>query len=133
VRWIDVVAFVILWGLALRNGPRTWMWMCGLILGALSLPFWIVARRQLGRSFTVRAEARQLVTRGLYARLRHPIYIFGGLAYLGAFLALQNRGVLAAYLVFSLVVQSMRARREDRVLEEHFGRAYRDYRLRTWF
>jgi protein-S-isoprenylcysteine O-methyltransferase Ste14 len=133
MRWMDVVAFVILWGVALRQGPRTWMWICGLSLGALSLPLWIIARRQLGPSFTVRAEARQLVTRGLYARLRHPIYIFGGLAYLGVFLALQHWGLLAAYLVFSLVVQGMRARREDRVLEEHFGRAYREYRLRTWF
>jgi len=131
--WLDVVAFVIVWGLVFRHGPRTSIWICGLGLGVLSFPFWIVARLQLGRSFTVRAEARHLVTRGLYARLRHPIYIFGGLAYLGAFLALHNRGMLVAYLVFSVLVQGMRARRETQVLEAAFGQAYRDYRVRTWF
>jgi protein-S-isoprenylcysteine O-methyltransferase Ste14 len=130
--WIDVVAFVILWGLAFRHEPHNWIWICGLSLGAFSLPFWIVARRQLGSSFTVRAEARQLVTRGLYARLSHPIYIFGGLAYLGVFLALQDRSMLIAYLVFSVVVQGARARRESRVLEARFGQTYRDYRNRTW-
>jgi len=131
--WLDVVAFVIVWGLVFRHGPRTSIWICGLGLGVLSFPFWIVARRQLGQSFSVRAEARQLVTRGLYARLRHPIYIFGGLAYLGVFLALQHRGMLAAFLVFSVLVQGARARRENRVLGAHFGQAYRDYRSRTWF
>ncbi len=131
--WMDVVAFVIIWGLAFRHGAHTWIWTCGLSLGALSLPIWIVARRQLGQSFTVRAEARQLVTRGLYARLRHPIYIFGGLAYLGAFLALQDWGWLVAYVVFSGVVQYARVRRENRVLEAGFGQTYRDYRNRTWF
>ena len=133
ILWFDVVAFVIIWVLVFRQGPHTWIWAGGLTLGALCLPFWIVARLQLGRSFTARAEARGLVTRGLYARFRHPVYVFGGLAYLGAFLALQHTGMLIAYLVYTVLVQGARVRRENRVLEAAFGQAYRDYRRRTWF
>jgi protein-S-isoprenylcysteine O-methyltransferase Ste14 len=36
--------------------------------------------------------------------------------------------------VFAIaVMQTLRARREARVLEAAFGDAYRDYRRRTWF
>lgn len=132
MRWIDVIAFTVLWLVAWRYAPPTWIRTCGLLLGALSLPLWLLARHQLGRSFTVRAEARQLVTRGLYSRLRHPIYIFGGLAFLGAILALQDEDLLIVYVVFCVLVQGARARRENRVLEERFGQTYRDYSARTW-
>jgi protein-S-isoprenylcysteine O-methyltransferase Ste14 len=36
-------------------------------------------------------------------------------------------------VVASIVMQTIRARREARVLEAAFGDAYRDYRLKTWF
>jgi len=32
-----------------------------------------------------------------------------------------------------IVMQTLRARREARVLEAAFGNAYRDYRRKTWF
>jgi protein-S-isoprenylcysteine O-methyltransferase Ste14 len=32
-----------------------------------------------------------------------------------------------------IVVQTLRARREARVLETAFGDAYREYRSKTWF
>lgn len=37
---------------------------------------WVgIARFQLGRSFSVTPQARQLVTTGIYARIRNPIYL----------------------------------------------------------
>jgi len=133
VLWMDVVAFMAIWSLAFRYGPHTWVWLCGLSIGAAGLVLWIVARRQLGESFTPRAEAHQLVTSGLYSRFRHPIYVFGDLTYFGAFLALQNWGILAAWLVLAAVEQTVRARRENQVLEKRFGGAYREYRSKVWF
>src|ERR1700731_3392408 len=51
-----------------------------------------VARYQLGRSFAIRAEAHQLVTHGVYSRIRNPIYVFGGIL-AGGFILIIHRPV----------------------------------------
>src|SRR5690242_1879211 len=55
----------------------------GLAILVPSFALWALARHQLGASFTLRAEARQLVTHGLYSRIRHPIYLFAECMALG--------------------------------------------------
>ncbi|MGC1952289.1 MAG: methyltransferase, partial [Gammaproteobacteria bacterium] len=103
-----------------------------LLLSAVSVLLWVVARRQLGDAFSAMPEARHLVTHGLYARIRHPIYVFGCLAYFGSLLALQVWPILIAWLALT-PIEVVRARREDRVLAEAFGSAYVAYRGKTWF
>ena len=132
LRWTDVVACLILFALAVRFGPHTCVWYVGLILAASTLPLWVVARRQLGGAFSAKPEARYLVTRGLYAKIRHPIYVFGCLAYFGSLLALQVWPILAAWLALT-PIEVVRARREDRVLADAFGPEYAAYRRQTWF
>jgi len=77
-------------------------------------------------------EARRLVTRGLYSKFRHPIYVFGCLAYFGSLLALQVWSILVAWVALT-PIEFLRARREDRVLADAFGPEYTAYRRRTWF
>ena len=91
-----------------------------------------VARYQLGKSFAIGARARHLVTRGLYSKIRHPIYGFGAVMVAGFVLAIQRP---IFWLVFAAlaVMQTLRARREARVLEAAFGDTYREYRRKTWF
>ena len=120
LRWTDLIACLVLVGLAARFGARTTIWYAGLLLSAVSLPLWIVARRQLGIAFSVRPEARHLVTRGLYSKIRHPIYLFGSFAYFGSLLALQVWPILVAWLALT-PIEIVRARREDRLLAEAFG------------
>ena len=53
---------------------------CGcaaLCLSVVCAVLWVVARLELGRSFSVGAEAHELVTTGLYRHVRNPIYVFG--------------------------------------------------------
>jgi len=68
----------------------------------------------------------------LYSRIRHPIYVFGSLAYFGSLVALQVWPVLAAWLALT-PIEVVRARREDRVLADAFGPRYATYRKQTWF
>ena len=130
--WIDVASTLVGAALAVRFGPRTLAWYAGLGLAAVSIALWITARLQLGSSFSVTAQARQLVTTGLYSRIRNPIYFFGGLANLGVVLALQ---VWWLYPVWAAMIplQVLRVRRERKVLADAFGATYQEYRSKTWF
>ena len=133
--WIDVAAYLgylALAGLAVVTGPRGALWYAGLCLSVVCAVLWVIARRQLGQAFSVAAKARGLVTHGLYSRLRHPIYVFGTLAFLWALLALKGWPALVVWSIV-IAVQVVRARREDRVLSKAFGAEYAAYRSATWF
>ena len=91
-----------------------------------------IARIQLGNSFSLAPRATQLVTHGIYSRIRNPIYVFGAFVMVGLFLFLE-RPPLLLLVVPMLIIQTRRARAEARVLEEHFGEEYRRYRAATWF
>jgi len=130
--WFDVAFTLVFVALAVLYRPRTVFWYGGLGVCAICLPLWVVARLQLGSSFSVTPQARQLVTHGLYSKLRNPIYFFGGLANLGSIVALQIWWLLVASLLFT-PVQFLRMRREEKVLAEAFGPDYEAYRAKTWF
>ena len=127
-----VAVSALLWFLLAGPGPWNWQRYAGTVLVSIGIGFIAVARYQLGKSFSVKAEAHQLVTTGLYSKIRNPIYVFGMVLITGVILVLQ-RPVLWLALVAALVIQSIRARREARVLEAAFGDAYREYRRKTWF
>jgi protein-S-isoprenylcysteine O-methyltransferase Ste14 len=103
----------------------------GGLLAIVSLAFLVAARIQLGEAFAVAPRAKLLVTGGLYSRIRHPMYLFLDLSLLGLILGLRLPILLLAWIAV-VVVQSWQAAREDRVLEEAFGDAYREYRCGTW-
>jgi protein-S-isoprenylcysteine O-methyltransferase Ste14 len=104
----------------------------GAVIALPSFALLIVARLQLGGSFSVRAKAQALVTHGLYSRIRNPIYVFGGLAIAGIFLFLGYPECLWLFVVI-IPLQIYRARKEEQVLAAKFGDEYRAYKARTWF
>jgi len=114
------------------HGPWGAMRISGLVLLILGLAFITIARFQLGNSFSISPQARQLVTRGIYSRIRNPIYFFGTFVIAGVFLFLEQPWLLL-FLIPILILQISRARAESRVLEERFGDEYRRYKASTWF
>jgi protein-S-isoprenylcysteine O-methyltransferase Ste14 len=117
---------------AFARPPWTAMRVVGLTLMTPALILLTIARIQLGNSFSVAPQATQLVTHGIYSRIRNPIYVFGTFVFTGLFLFLE-RPLLLLLLVPVLILQTTRARAEARVLEQHFGEQYRQYRSTTWF
>jgi protein-S-isoprenylcysteine O-methyltransferase Ste14 len=111
-------------------------WSTEKVIGAgiagISFPLFVLARWQLGSSFSVRAKASRLVTTGLYSRVRNPIYLFGGLFIVGLSLFVSVWGPLVVALVIA-PMQIVRARREEWVLAEAFGEEYERYKSKTWF
>ncbi|MFL6427972.1 MAG: methyltransferase family protein [Acidobacteriaceae bacterium] len=112
--------------------PWTPLRIAGALVAVASLSLIVTARFQLGRSFSIRAKATSLVTTGLYARIRNPIYTFGCFFFLGLAMFIPAWWLLLALIVV-IPMQIVRARREAAVLEATFGEEYRRYRDQTWF
>jgi protein-S-isoprenylcysteine O-methyltransferase Ste14 len=129
----QIVAVAILaWVLVTWKTPWDVQRGAGTVLAVVGVCGIAVARYQLGMSFSITPQAKQLVTHGLYSKIRNPIYVFGGVMFVGLILVLQNP-VLWIVLAVVVTAQTVRARREARVLEAAFGDAYREYRKKTWF
>jgi protein-S-isoprenylcysteine O-methyltransferase Ste14 len=116
----------------MRALPWTPMRIFALVLGIPSFALWFLARKQPGDSFSVRAEARHLVSHGLYSRIRNPIYVFGSL-FICAMILFSEQLVFFLVFLAILPLQVVRARKESRVLEEKFGEEYCNYKKTTWF
>jgi protein-S-isoprenylcysteine O-methyltransferase Ste14 len=104
----------------------------GTVIVGISLPLFVLARLQLGKSFSLQAKASSLVTTGLYSRIRNPIYLFGGLLTAGLSLFLSPWGPLVVAVVI-VPLQVYRVRNEERVLASTFGEEYERYKSKTWF
>jgi len=104
--------------------------LVGLSIMLPSLFLWGLARFQLRMSFSGEARATALVTHGLYARIRNPIYVFGS-AFIAGLIVFVGYYYLLLVFVIIIPVQIIRLRREATVLEAAFGDAYRSYKRQT--
>src|SRR5271168_991895 len=125
-----IVVLYLFW--MYRSAPWDPMRWTGAILMVPSFILFSIAHVQLGSSFSVSAQARNLVTTGLYSRIRNPIYLFGGLLIVGVILFFGWLHYLLIFL-FLIPMQVVRMRQKAKVLETKFGDAYREYKKSTWF
>jgi protein-S-isoprenylcysteine O-methyltransferase Ste14 len=91
--------------------------------------FAVVVLTQLRASFSIMAEARQIVTAGVYSVVRHPLYLAEEIAAIGVvmqFFSLWTAVILAVQIGFQL----RRMQNEEVILTEIFPE-YRAYRDRT--
>ena len=106
--------------------------MVGSLLAALGAAVAIAAGFQMGRRLTplpYPAKEARLLTRGVYAWIRHPMY-FGVIA-MSVGWALYVRGALTlAYAAAIVVFFDVKSRREEIWLEQHFA-GYAEYRRRV--
>ncbi len=89
----------------------------------------IVVLTQLRGSFSIMAEARQLVTSGVYRFVRHPLYLAEEIALIGVvmqYLSLWTALLLAVQIAFQL----RRMHNEEAVLGENFPE-YAAYKANT--
>jgi protein-S-isoprenylcysteine O-methyltransferase Ste14 len=114
-----------------RGAWNTERWIA-LSIGIPAAILLLVSRFQLGGSFAVTPQARELVTTGLYSKIRNPMYVFSTLLVLSFALTIQ-KPYLFVLPVILVVAQSIRSRQEAKVLEENFGDVYLEYRKKTWF
>jgi protein-S-isoprenylcysteine O-methyltransferase Ste14 len=143
VRWIVGIAAIMLIGvrsghLPLATGVSPWRVTPGLAVVAavvtaagLSVALW--ARAALGGNWSgaiVLKEQHELISRGPYAFVRHPIYTGVLLMALGTmiFWATADGLIVFAIMVAGLVAKAWR---EEQLLTKHFPDAYPRYRARV--
>jgi protein-S-isoprenylcysteine O-methyltransferase Ste14 len=127
-RWLDFAEF----GLA-PIAAQALGWIGALCAAGALLVIWR-AHRDLGESWSPSLEisaGQQLVTRGIYRLVRHPIYAGMWLFMFAQALLLQNWIAGLAGMVIYAAIYLERVPREERMLVEQFGDAYRAYMART--
>lgn len=129
-----VIALLVLSLLGIQYGSQPWTptRIAGVVIGLPALALLVLARIELGGSFSVRPKAQTLVTHGLYSRIRNPIYVFGSFVIAGIFLYINKPRALWLFVAI-IPLQIYRARQEEKILQARFGHEYQQYKSRTWF
>ncbi len=123
---------LIFFALDAASLPWTPWRIAGIAIALPAFVLLIVSRIVLGRAFSVRAEAKVLVTSGIYSRIRNPIYVFSTIVILGLIIW-TGRPWLLLVLAVLVPMQIYRSRKEQEVLAEKFGDEYLAYKRQTWF
>ncbi|MES1155367.1 MAG: protein-S-isoprenylcysteine O-methyltransferase [Pseudorhodoplanes sp.] len=107
----------------------------GTIVFAISLWLFRRTHKDLGRNWSVSLDIREkhsLVTQGVYATVRHPMYSAFWLWAIAQALLLPNWIAGLSGIVGFGTLFFGRVFEEERMLEKAFGAEYRDYMRRTW-
>ena len=111
-----------------------WLRWIGASLGILSLILFVWVHRSLGRNFSSKLiikERHSLVTDGPYQWIRHPMYTAFYLLNIAAFLLTSNWFIGVTWLTGLTVIIALRVKREENMMADRFGDAYRDYMRHT--
>ncbi|HXQ25170.1 MAG TPA: isoprenylcysteine carboxylmethyltransferase family protein [Candidatus Acidoferrales bacterium] len=127
-----VVILVFLFVPYLSRQPWTPLRIAGAVIAIAGYSLVATARVQLGKSFAVTPQAKELVTHGFYSRIRNPMYVFVDVTIFGLILAV-NLPWLLLFLVVWIGLQARQAGKEAEALQEKFGQTYLEYRKQTWF
>ncbi|HZR29080.1 MAG TPA: protein-S-isoprenylcysteine O-methyltransferase [Terriglobales bacterium] len=106
----------------------------GIVCYALGTWLFYRAHADLGTSWSPTLELRenhQLVVRGIYRSIRHPMYTAIFLGVFAQALVLPNWIAGPSALAAFTLMFTLRLRREERMLIEKFGEPYQDYMART--
>ena len=131
--WSRVKHQPVFWP-GLSNDAQIALAFLAMLLALASAAFAVLAIRELGKQWSLTARvlaSHELVQRGPFARVRHPIYsaLLGMLLATGLVLSTAPLTAIGA-LVYVLGTH-WRAAREEGLLRAHFGSAYDDYARRV--
>jgi len=112
------------------GAPVRWL---GAVLTGIAFCLRRLAIAALGDSWRLGLDDRhpgELVTSGVYAFSRNPIYLFFDLWFVGTFL-MNGTAILLLFAAFVVANLHYQILHEERFLSECFGKAYESYRSHT--
>lgn len=107
------------------------LYISGIIISILGTIMGCFALWELKRSFSIMVEVRRLITKGVYSKVRHPLYAGELLHLLGIAMLFNNMAAYGLFL-FLMLMQSLRAILEEKKLSSHFTE-YETYKAGTGF
>ncbi len=134
---VSGVGFVIVWGLdtfVFEFSTQLNAYASGIVRFIISIPVFLLAfylMRAAGKALFVESEQSSgLLTAGILARVRHPLYLGSMLIYLGC---LVNSVSLIALFVYVIqwLVHNMLANYEEMDLIRIYGDEYIEYRSKV--
>ena len=108
----------------------SWIGDFSCLAGLIVLLFSLIS---FGKSFRVGIDTQQpdkLVTSGIFALSRNPIYVAFGFVLIGQFLVFPN-WILLIYLCGGILLFHRQVLREEQFLRERYGSEYFEYRRRV--
>ncbi|MCI0629628.1 MAG: isoprenylcysteine carboxylmethyltransferase family protein [Phycisphaerales bacterium] len=114
----------------LRAGPL----IAGIVCLIVGLWLFYRSHADLGTNWSVTLQVReqhQLITHGVYRRIRHPMYTALLLYSIGQALVIPNWVAGPLYLVAFIVLLAFRLPAEERMMIEEFGEQYTAHMART--
>jgi protein-S-isoprenylcysteine O-methyltransferase Ste14 len=108
--------------------------IAGVMCFAVGLWLFYRSHADLGTNWSITLEVREqhrLITRGVYSRIRHPMYAALVLYSLGHALVIPNWVAGPANLVAFAILFTLRVHAEEQMMSDTFGDEYATYAART--
>jgi protein-S-isoprenylcysteine O-methyltransferase Ste14 len=100
-----------------------------IIIGAI---IWAIAKKEMGR-IEIGVSADKFVSKGIYSKLRHPLYLGVKIMYIGFGIFFMSTVGLILTIIVLIPFHMYRRRKEEKELTKRYGKKYLDYMKRTWF
>lgn len=135
----DILIFIgyAAWGLMIGFDPSNLdlpikiVLPVGLVIGLVG--FWLFITSSMAKKgFEDIKTFDQVITKGIYLKIRHPMYVGIILIHLGFPLAFNRMWTLLSAVLWIGMVLLWRAW-EEQELQKKFGKKYLDYKKRTYF
>jgi len=127
---IIVLAVVLVSDVLWRNqfSGGILLFIIGAVVIIFGMMIWIIGKITLGEYFTSSVSPKGLVTKGIYAKIRHPLYCGGIMIYIGVSLLFRSwiGLILAIFLVTPMLIYF--AKKEEELLYERYQEKYSDYK-----
>lgn len=127
--WIASSAFAF-GEYTLRTGPL----VAGVVCLVIGLWLFYRSHADLGTNWSITLEVRErhrLITKGVYRRIRHPMYSALVLYSAGQALVIPNWVAGPSNLIAFAVLFALRVRAEEKMMADEFGDEYIAYTTRT--
>ena len=127
--------FISLLGFVIYYFNNLFIQILGFILVILGVTESIVARKILDTNWTESYQYQikknhELITKGIYSYVRHPIY--GGLLmFVPGALMVAESYIFIPIIVLTLFIIEASSRREEKLLTKHFGKKHTEYMKTT--
>ena len=135
ILWLSPLVYMINpgWMAWSKIGLPDWVRWLGVLIGVLCTfgIYWLFSSIGTGITPTIATRQRhQLVTKGPYRWVRHPLYTIGSSMFI-AFGMMADNWFIMALGVLAFFAMASRTPKEEANLIEKFGDEYREYMKRT--